>query len=111
MGSPAIAHSIKSRLRRAGSIGLPYKRNIYRFVPPKHYNPANPLPRKGAGFVDRFGNVWQEGSAHGLAAANGDAAEWDVQLSATAHAAWFAYAKTVNGVSYVNVTRDGMLSH
>lgn len=61
--------------------------------------------------MDRFGNVWVEGPAHGKAAADGDAGEWDVQLSQGGVWAWGRHAKTKNGVSYVNVTRKGWLSH
>ena len=77
-----------------------------------HYHPSQPLPRgDGGGYLDRFGNEWIAGPAHGIAAANGDVQEWDVRLSKTGVAIWSEGAKVVNGVSYVNVTKVGHLSH
>jgi Novel toxin 17 len=85
---------------------------VYRFVPPRNYNPTVPLPTTPrGGYLDRFGNEWQEGPAHGLAAAEGDINEWDVQLSQAGINIWGSKAKKVRGVYYINATRNGFLSH
>ena len=92
---------------------MPYKRGVFRFLPPLHYNPALPLPRRpvGGGYIDRFGNDWQEGPAHGLSAVEGDSREWDVQLSPAGTTIWGRWATMKNGAYYVNVTRKGLRSH
>jgi Novel toxin 17 len=99
-------------MRDAGSIGLPYKRNVYRYIPPRNYNPEKPLPKgPGGGFLDRFGNEWVQGRPHGRAASEGDDHEWDVQLSQKGFNVWGERAKTERGKSWINVTKDGWLSH
>jgi hypothetical protein len=108
--------SIRARLRNAGMHGLPggrHRHGPYRYLPPKGYNPQHPLPRAPAGgYVDRFGNEWEQGPAHGRAAADGYSREWDVQLSAVGVTRWGRAAKTgVGGQPYVNITPDGFLSH
>lgn len=66
---------------------------------------------KNGGYVDRFGNVWQEGTAHGRAHAEGYAREWDVQLSRRGKVRWGRSAKRGVGGWYVNVTPRGHRSH
>jgi hypothetical protein len=62
--------------------------------------------------LDRFGNEWQQGPAHGQAAAAGFTSEWDVQLSAAGARRWGQFAKKgVGGKQYLNLTPDGFLSH
>ena len=110
------ARSIRSRLREAGTHGLPggtHTHGPYRYLPPRGYNPVNALPtgRSGA-YLDRFGNAWEQGPAHGRAASDGFMREWDVQLSPAGVQRWGRAAKKgVGGNLYVNVTPDGFLSH
>nr|WP_298555273.1 polymorphic toxin type 17 domain-containing protein [uncultured Streptomyces sp.] len=60
-----------------GEFGLPNQGRI-RYVPPKNYNPATPLPRgRNGGYIDRFGNEWTVGPSR----TEGHPFEWDVQLS------------------------------
>jgi len=104
-------------MRAAGTIGLPggraaNKPGPFRFVPPKQYHPSKPLPTGPAGgFRDRYDNEWVLGPAHGKAFNDGDHNEWDVQLSAKGLTVWGNDAKVVNGKAYINVTKDGRLSH
>src|SRR5437016_13129307 len=107
--------SIRARLRAAGMHGLPggsHRHGPYRYLPPRGYNPKNELPRAtGGGYLDRFGNEWQQGPAHGAAAANGFSREWDVQLSPAGVTRWGKAAKKgVGGQPYLNITPDGFLS-
>ncbi|MFE4752439.1 polymorphic toxin type 17 domain-containing protein [Streptomyces mirabilis] len=83
--TPVLVHNsncwtIKARMRAAGpgeEYGLPNQGRI-RYVPPKGYNPVNPLPRgRNGGYVDRFGNEWTVGPSR----TEGHPFEWDVQLS------------------------------
>lgn len=83
--TPVLVHNsdcwtIKSRMRAAGpgsEFGLPSQGRI-RYVPPKGYNPASPLPRgRSGGYIDRFGNEWTVGPSRTA----GHPFEWDVQLS------------------------------
>lgn len=83
--TPVLVHNsncwtVKARMRAAGpgeEFGLPNQGRI-RYVPPKGYNPANPLPRgRNGGYVDRFGNEWTVGPSR----TEGHPFEWDVQLS------------------------------
>jgi hypothetical protein len=82
-------------------------------MPPVGYTPNLPLPRgPGGGYLDRFGNEWQIGEPHGLAFTSGHPKEWDVQLSTKGQTVWSRYAKkSASGGWYINVTRDGRLSH
>ena len=108
----ASQHSIRGRTRAAGLIGLPRDRGPFRYLPPKGYDPSQPLPRgPNGGFMDRDDNEWVEGPAHGIAFADGDAREWDVQLSQRGENGWGRFAKTIRGRSYVNVTKNGRFSH
>lgn len=62
--------------------------------------------------MDRFGNEWRQGPAHGRAALAGHRREWDVQLSQAGWRRWGQAAKHgVGGQPYLNVTPDGFLSH
>lgn len=98
-------------MRAAGLIGLP-RRGPLRYRAPAGYNAADLLPiGPGGGYLDRFGNEWQEGPPHGRAAVEGHAREWDVQLSHQGMNAWRKLAKTRGGLSYVNITKDGNRSH
>jgi Novel toxin 17 len=108
--------SIRSRLRNAGMHGLPggaHRHGPYRYLPPAGYNPGNALPRTGGGgYRDRFGNEWQQGPAHGRAAAEGFSREWDVQLSPAGVRRWGRDAKQgAGGRWYLNITPNGFLSH
>lgn len=110
------AWSIRSRLREAGTHGLPggtHTHGPYRYLPPRGYNPVNALPRGQSGaYLDRFGNEWEQGPAHGKAAAEGFSREWDVELSVAGIQRWGKAAKKGMGAKpYVNVTPDGFLSH
>ncbi|MGO9109181.1 MAG: polymorphic toxin type 17 domain-containing protein [Thermoguttaceae bacterium] len=89
------------------------KRGYYRYMPPRGYNSASPLPKgPRGGYLDRFGNEWQEGPAHGLAHSSGHLGEWDVQLCPAGVTRWGRHAKKgTGGRDYINVTRDGRLSH
>ena len=45
-----------------GACGLVGRTVAIRYVPPKGYQPSNPLPRGPQnGYVDRFGNEWVRG--------------------------------------------------
>src|SRR6266705_495941 len=108
--------TIRRRLRSAGRHGLPgggRHHGPYRYIPPAGYNSGSPLPRTPAGgYLDRFGNEWREGPAHGLAAATGFTREWDVQLSTRGAGRWGRFAKRgVGGDLYLNLTPIGQLSH
>jgi Novel toxin 17 len=107
------SHTIRSRLRDAGVIGLPRgdkNQGRFRYIPPRGYNPANRLPKgPSGGFMDRFENEWVQGPPHGRSATEGDAGEWDVQLSEMGMTVWGRWAKV--GTRYINVTRNGFLSH
>jgi Novel toxin 17 len=107
-----IAHTIRSRMREAGIVGLPGgtgRPGPYRFMPPKGYNPSQRLSKgTSGGLLDRFGNEWVRGPAHGVAAADGDLFEWDVQLSPRGILKW-GHAAHKNQ-TYINVTRMGFIS-
>ncbi|WP_241837234.1 polymorphic toxin type 17 domain-containing protein [Salinivibrio sp. ML290] len=93
--------SVKGRLKKEQ---LPTKGKI-RFVPPKGYNPSNPLPKgPQGGFIDRFGNEWVKGPSRTA----GQDFEWDVQLSKTGRKkiGWV----TRDG-SHANVSLDGRITH
>ncbi len=64
-----------SKRRRVKAAGLPLRGKV-RYIPPKGYNPASPLPRgKQHGYVDKFGNEWTKGPSR----TKGEPFEWDVQ--------------------------------
>ncbi len=93
--------SSKGRIK---SKKLPTKGRI-RYVPPKGYQPSNPLPRgPNNGFMDRFGNEWVSGPSR----TPGQEFEWDVQLSKTGRAkiGW-----TTRDGSHANVSLDGKITH
>ena len=61
----------------------------YRFVPPRGYNPRNPLPRSGRGFLDRFGNIWQQGPNHHFPDINDPATNnLSLRMGCTASGRW-----------------------
>lgn len=93
--------SIKGRLKSAG---LPTSGRV-RYVPPKGYRPSMPLPRGPQnGYIDRFGNEWVKGPSR----TEGQAFEWDVQLSHTGREqiGWMS----PDG-NHVNVSLDGEVTH
>lgn len=50
------SNKIKSKKRAIKDAHLPTKGKV-RYVPPKDWTPGNQLPKKGKGYLDRFGNV------------------------------------------------------
>ncbi|WP_407560854.1 polymorphic toxin type 17 domain-containing protein [Streptomyces sp. 184] len=94
-------------MRAAGpgdDFGLPSQGRI-RYVPPRDYNPANPLPRgRNDGYVDRFGNEWTVGPSR----TEGHPFEWDVQLSRQGRAkiGWLSRDNR-----HVNVDPFGEVTH
>ena len=74
-GRPPGGWTVKARLKAAQ---LPYEGRI-RFIPPKGYDPADPLYKGpgGIGYKDKFGNIWKKGPSR----TKGQPFEWDVQLS------------------------------
>ncbi|EQB89250.1 hypothetical protein J2Z44_004291 [Clostridium punense] len=85
------------------SKGLPTKGKI-RYVPPKNWTTSQPLPRSGAGFTDRFGNVWTKGPSRTA----GQAFEWDVQLSKSGKSQLGHFSR--DG-SHLNISLDGKITH
>ena len=64
-----------------------------RFVPPKNWNPSEPLPRgTRGGYMDKFGNEWTKGPSR----TKGQSFEWDVQRPDGTH--W-------------NISLDGKVTH
>lgn len=107
--------SKRSILRDAGSSapGLPGGKQSsgpFRFLPKESWRPTEPLRRSdGGGYIDRFGNVWQEGPYHRDPAMSFNY-EWDVQLSSAGKAFYKARGVDVSK-GYINVRPDGYLSH
>jgi filamentous hemagglutinin len=78
-----------------------------RYVPPKNWNPAQPLPRGPRnGYIDRWGNEWVRGPTR----TKGQAFEWDVQLSSTGKAKIGRLSPDDN-MAHVNVSLDGEVTH
>lgn len=102
---------IRHQMREVGLPGWQSRTGPFRFRAPTRWSRSGAsLPRTGA--VDRFGNVWQRGPAHGRAGAAGFEFEWDVQLSQQGLNAWGEHAhRRSDGGWYINVTPDGRLSH
>ncbi|MFV0421724.1 polymorphic toxin type 17 domain-containing protein [Oleidesulfovibrio sp.] len=76
-----------------------------RYVPPKNWDGSTPLPRgPNKGYVDKFGNEWTRGPSR----TQGQAFEWDVQLSKTGKSqiGW-----TTRDGSHANVSLDGKITH
>lgn len=99
--SAARAWTIKSRLN---ANSLPTSGRI-RFVPERGYDPNVPLARgPNKGFLDRFGNEWLKGPSR----TQGQAFEWDVQLSRTGRnqLGWAS-----RDGSHLNVSLDGHVTH
>ncbi|HHA2841516.1 TPA: hemagglutinin repeat-containing protein [Stenotrophomonas maltophilia] len=93
--------SSKARIKY---VELPTQGRI-RYVPPSGYSASNPLPRgPNNGYLDRFGNEWTKGPSR----TQGQAFEWDVQLSRTGKAqlGW----ATRDG-SHLNISLDGRITH
>jgi hypothetical protein len=63
-----------------------------------------PLPKKGNGYVDRFGNVWQKGPSR----TPGEPFEWDVQLSNTGKS---QIGEATRDKSHTNVSMNGKITH
>jgi filamentous hemagglutinin len=97
----ARAWSIKARLN---AVNLPTSGKI-RFVPERGYDANVPLRRgPNHGFVDRFGNEWVRGASR----TQGQAFEWDVQLSRLARTrlGWAS-----RDGAHVDVLLDGRITH
>lgn len=93
--------SSKARIKY---VELPTQGRI-RYVPPSGYSASNPLPRgPNNGYLDKFGNEWTKGPSR----TQGQAFEWDVQLSRTGKAqlGW----ATRDG-SHLNISLDGRITH
>lgn len=99
--------SIGSRMRAAGpgdEFGLPDQGRI-RYVPPRGYNPVDPLPRGAqGGYLDRFGNEWVAGPSR----TSGQPFEWEVQLSrrGKSQLGWLSRDR-----NHVNVSPLGEVTH
>jgi RHS repeat-associated protein len=100
-------YSVSNRMRQAGPgdvFGLPGQGRI-RYVPPRGYNPAVPLPRgPQGGYIDRFGNEWVVGPSH----TPGHPFEWDVQLSHSGRAQIGWLSRDGN---HVNISPLGEVTH
>ncbi|MET4898988.1 polymorphic toxin type 17 domain-containing protein [Sphingomonadaceae bacterium jetA1] len=97
----ARAWTIKSRLK---ANELPISGRI-RFVPQRGYHPSMPLARgPQKGFLDRFGNEWLKGPSR----TEGQAFEWDVQLSRIGRnqLGWAS-----RDGAHINVSLDGHFTH
>ncbi len=100
-GAAKVWTSIKSRLKAAQ---LPISGRM-RFVPPKDYNPTNPLTRGPQnGYIDRFGNEWVRGPSRTA----DEAFEWDVQLSNRGREMLGWLSREGN---HVNVSLRGIVTH
>jgi hypothetical protein len=101
--------SIGVRMRAAGpgdEFGLPNQGRI-RYVPPRGYNPENPLPRgPQGGYIDRFGNEWVVGPSR----TPGQPFEWDVQLSRTGRSQ-IGWLSPDGNMAHVNVSPLGEVTH
>jgi hypothetical protein len=75
----AGAAKVWAKTARLKDAQLPNQGHI-RFVPPRNWDGSTPIPRgPNKGFLDRFGNEWTRGPSR----TQGQAFEWDVQLSPT----------------------------
>ncbi|MDP1793156.1 MAG: polymorphic toxin type 17 domain-containing protein, partial [Acidimicrobiales bacterium] len=95
---------VATKSQRIKQAMLPSRGRI-RYVPPKRWNPHDPLPQgPGGGYLDRFGNEWVRGPSRTA----GESFEWDVQLSETGRnqIGWLSR----NG-THVNVNRGGQVTH
>lgn len=75
-----------------------------RYVPPEKWTPTQPLPKQSGGFVDKYGNLWTKGPSR----TEGQAFEWDVQLSKTGKSqlGWAS-----RDGAHLNVSLDGRITH
>ena len=73
-------------------------------MPPKRYNPKDPLPQGERGYLDRFGNEWTRGPSRTA----GESFEWDVQLSTSGRQqlGWLS-----RDGQHINVNRRGEITH
>jgi hypothetical protein len=96
----AAVTSVSGRLKQAM---LPTRGRI-RYVPPKRYNPNDPLPQGERGYLDRFGNEWVRGPSR----TPGESFEWDVQLSEAGRRQleWLS-----RDGRHINVNRRGQVTH
>lgn len=95
---------VATKSQRIKQAMLPNRGRI-RYVPPKRWNPNNPLPEgPGGGYLDRFGNEWVRGRSRTA----GESFEWDVQLSQTGRnqIGWLSRSGT-----HVNVNRRSQVTH
>ena len=99
--SAVLVHNKCSGKTLAKRAGLPTEGKI-RFVPPE--KTGGQLLKQGDGFVDKFGNVWEKGSSR----TNGEAFEWDVQLSKHGRESigWLS-----RDGKHVNVSLKGRVTH
>jgi hypothetical protein len=78
-----------------------------RYVPPKNWRASQPLPRGTQnGYIDRFGNEWVRGPSR----TQGQAFEWDVQLSNTGKSK-IGWLSRDPDQAHVNVSLDGEVTH
>jgi putative RNase toxin 17 of polymorphic toxin system len=118
MADDLAKQSTGLRLREAGEYGLPGWNPTdgpIRYEPPSNYR-SGPLPTKNGGYVDKYGNIWEQGGGEGKAAADGYSKEWDVQLNDKKKGsnAWGATPhrnKSKGGGFHLNITPDGHISH
>jgi RHS repeat-associated protein len=107
-------YTIASRMRAAGpgdDLGLPSEGRI-RYVPPRDYNPASPLPRGDQnGYLDRFGNEWVVGSSR----TPGEPFEWDVQPANGRDFPQFQWLREGDPgggpITHLNVSLRGRITH
>lgn len=119
MRNDLLQQTLSWRLKQAGLTGLPgwsSSDGPYNFIPPKDYNPERGALRKqNGGYIDAYGNLWKEGGAEGLAAAEGFPKEWDVitnlNSSKSNNPFWSITRIPKKGDPHANVTPDGRLSH
>lgn len=98
-----LAYKNSNWLAKAEKIGLPTSGPIS-FVPPKHWNPSNPLKTQdGKGFIDNYGNEWRKGPSR----TQGEAFEWDV-IPANKTT---GIANLSRDGSHVNVSLKGVVTH
>jgi hypothetical protein len=98
------AGKVWTKTARIKDAQLPNEGKI-RFVPPKNWDGSTPLVRGlNKGFIDKFGNEWTKGPSR----TEGQAFEWDVQLSPKGREqiGW-----TTRDGSHANVSLDGKITH
>lgn len=73
------------------------------FVPPKNWNPKNPVKGPNGGYMDAFGNEWKKGPSR----TDGQHFEWDVVPKSKDS----GLAEFSRDGSHVNVSWDGVVTH